>query len=736
VRFARIVVSITFYYRDTRLCFLAEVLRSLSEFPAAAMDVLVLTNTCHKEQLASLRRLCDESLSGNICQIRSYGDLQNPLHLAWSHKAIIAAEFVGGTQHQYTHFIYLEDDVRLSIANFSYFVDFRERLRGFGLLPAFVRIEYSTALGGFVGSDVFWRVYVPAQSYLRLGQTVMVNLPNPYNPCFILDAELAREYVRSPSFDREGSQAVCPWGLTERAAMGLCLENVPRPFQSRYVVPVSMQTGMVPAFASISHLPNNYADNPRSPLAKVRIDELFAGTDELSDPARWDTGDPGQPRWSTTLCKRLGVGEAAARDGIRTGRAESAAPIIAAAPSGNEREPPTRPEQYYLVSDHDTVLYLEAHSHRLRHAPFGIATPNLVLELTGSLGRLVARGESPSEVGQVSFASSDGQMVVALSRTDLDCRIENFPDGRIGIRAGETYLGADPDGVARNNRSWCRDWERYRLIRADTVKGLALLRCYSWVSHDDRRIVSLADQPLDFGRERPTEYSALAATLAQGAIEARRDLVIGPARVRIVGKDRSIFFETCDRDESHPPAHLEIANPSGPDYRFSRFMPLVHYCVEGDDFNYRCLHLSLCSLEKYGRFRGAICVVCDRPTEELIKYIPQLFHRQLIVLPQRGPEPPGERDREGAPIDYYQPVMRCSADLIFGSAIVDLLIDLLVQGKRDCTAEDLAYSPLTDSAPRHTGIIQFRPVFGEQTSAARMWIMRGYLDELGRRSSM
>ena len=68
---------------------------------------------------------------------------------------------------------------------------------------------------------------------------------------------------------------------SERAAMGLCLENVPASFQTRYVVPVSRQTSMTPWFAWLSHLPNNYADNPHTVLGKVRMDELFAGAQHL-----------------------------------------------------------------------------------------------------------------------------------------------------------------------------------------------------------------------------------------------------------------------------------------------------------------------------------------------------------------------------------------------------------------------------------------------------------------------
>jgi hypothetical protein len=61
------------------------------------------------------------------------------------------------------------------------------------------------------------------------------------------------------------------FALPPSLAMGLCLENVPAPFQTRYVVPVSRLSSMTPGFAWLSHLPNNYADNPNTVLGKVRM---------------------------------------------------------------------------------------------------------------------------------------------------------------------------------------------------------------------------------------------------------------------------------------------------------------------------------------------------------------------------------------------------------------------------------------------------------------------------------
>jgi hypothetical protein len=280
-RAARILGAVSFHFSAARLGYLAEVLRSLSEFPVADMSVVIVTNTFSEEDLVQLRSLCSAMPSGKSASIRSFGALAHPFDLTWCHKAIISEEFAAGNDVRYTHFIYLEDDIELSFTNFCYFVEYREILRSFGLLPAFVRVEYSAALGGFVASDAFWPVYVPVQSHIRLGDTVLVNMPNPYNPFFILDVELAAEYVRSRSFDREGSRGLCSWGVRERAAMGLCLENVPPPFQTRYMVPVSWRAVTTPAFARVRHLPDNYASDPRSPLGSVPVDELFAGVPDL-----------------------------------------------------------------------------------------------------------------------------------------------------------------------------------------------------------------------------------------------------------------------------------------------------------------------------------------------------------------------------------------------------------------------------------------------------------------------
>jgi hypothetical protein len=542
-RAARILCAVTFHFDASRLGFLAETLCALAEYPVPVLHVVIVTNAVRPDDLGLLDRLCDESVSDGKFSIRSFGDLSNPRDLAWRHKPIIESEFIEENHGRYTHFIYLEGDIRLSYVNFAYFIEFRELLRNHGLIPAFVRVEYSKTSVGFAASDVFFPVYVPLQPNLVLDEFVMVNLPNPYNPVFILDTELASEYVQSRSFDEKGSHSVCNWGLLERSAMGLCLERVPAPFQSRYVAPVSRRSGRAPAFAWLRHLPDNYANNPRSPLGKVRVDRLFWGAKAIGDDGRWGADNPVEP-------------------GPRLERADATARV--------EASETHSAEQYYLVSAHDTVLFATKEPWALRHAAFGIAPLTLTLEIQGGRGRLVAKGDVGPGAFQISFGKSPDEMQVRSGRAEFDCDVENFAGGSIGIRFRDRYLAADLDGEIRCNREWCRDWEQYILVRADTLDGIELLRQYSWLSHSDGRTVALAAQPIDFGRMQPAESSALAATFAPGAHETPRVMLFGPARLRVIGRSQSIFVVGRERGDDGHPMQVRILDETGVAHEFSR----------------------------------------------------------------------------------------------------------------------------------------------------------------------
>jgi len=270
---ARILVAITFHYRVGKLFFLADVLRTLSEFPVDVMRVMLITNTSDAEELGILKRLCDEVSLDHA--IKTMDNLAEPVDLAWCHKQFIVSDFLNTKKFEYTHFIYAEDDIRITFQNFMYFVSAREVLRARNLIPSFLRVEYNFFQNGFVNTDNVNRMGYGRRPHLVTDEDIYVDAESPYTACFILDQDLAREYVCTRSFHKESSEDVKDWDVRERAAMGLCWENVPPSFSSRFVVPISKRTAIARPCAWISHLPNNYAAEPDTIFGKVRMDSLF-----------------------------------------------------------------------------------------------------------------------------------------------------------------------------------------------------------------------------------------------------------------------------------------------------------------------------------------------------------------------------------------------------------------------------------------------------------------------------
>ncbi|HVJ53270.1 MAG TPA: hypothetical protein VM689_12455 [Aliidongia sp.] len=270
-RAARLLVCISYHHAPERLFYLARVLKALAGFFTARLDVVIVTN----EATEALESLCADFADSTIdCEILVAGPLAHPYELTWRHKPLIPEHFLAPGS-PYSHFVYLEDDIQFSFANFCYFVTYREILRGEGLLPAFVRIEYSSALRKHVYTDNIPTLDIRHSKTLRHEDHIFVNAWNPYNAMFVLDAELAREYVASRSFGLESSKQVFGWETRERAAMGLTFEQVPDGFTARCVLPLSVKSGKPPVFSWIYHLPNNYAEDPAAGFGKLAVGELF-----------------------------------------------------------------------------------------------------------------------------------------------------------------------------------------------------------------------------------------------------------------------------------------------------------------------------------------------------------------------------------------------------------------------------------------------------------------------------
>ncbi|MCK1295194.1 hypothetical protein [Bradyrhizobium sp. 30] len=280
----RILAAVNFHFRESRLQYLFQVIRALCEYPVEALDIVITTNVDRDGALKEITDLCGplfrpfpaRSKSTKGLSIESFPKLATPWLLPWSHKHLISERFLSA-ESTCTHFIYVEDDILLSFDNFCYFTRYREMLKGRRLIPSFQRIEYNDADNHLYLVDQVGVSDLSSRNRVDLDGYAFINLDYPFNAMFILDRELALEYVETPSFDRERSKLVRPdWDVACRAAMGLCFENPPEGFAARYVSPVDPGALTTPSWSWVYHLPNNYAKDRLKPFAKTRTDQQFS----------------------------------------------------------------------------------------------------------------------------------------------------------------------------------------------------------------------------------------------------------------------------------------------------------------------------------------------------------------------------------------------------------------------------------------------------------------------------
>ena len=240
------LIAISFHYVSERLCYLGEVLRTLAAFPVEARHIVIVTNRTASGELTRVRGVLEQAgLSERELRIVVASDLHHPYDLTWVHKDLITVEFL--TQRNYTHFIYLEDDERLTFENFVYFV--RARERPVGLVPSFLRTEWSDKVSNYVSTDSKSVMTLDARPFTAHGNYAYVCADNPLfglNP--ILDHELADEYVRSRALFL--IRIVAPklvLGCTRTCGDGIDFLNPPFPFNYRVAVPVSLGSKQTPA---------------------------------------------------------------------------------------------------------------------------------------------------------------------------------------------------------------------------------------------------------------------------------------------------------------------------------------------------------------------------------------------------------------------------------------------------------------------------------------------------------
>lgn len=267
MKIKKLAISVTFHFNMDRIQFLQEITSEFNKF-SERVQLHVFTNAFDPESKAIIRSAISESFVGNI-NVHTPTYLGHPYLLTWSHLSIFKKLI---EDKSISHFLYVEDDIKINKKNIDYWLKSRNELKKYNLIPSFIRYEINLADGEKYSTDQIKVYKLNELPRIRdsLSGNLYINLPNPYQGIYLMDREMMIEYFSSKACIPEYS----PWGIREKAAAGLTFVNVAKGCYSRNFVLYDDLSNLFQEEVMIHHLPGNYTNNPNSKAGNVKISDL------------------------------------------------------------------------------------------------------------------------------------------------------------------------------------------------------------------------------------------------------------------------------------------------------------------------------------------------------------------------------------------------------------------------------------------------------------------------------
>ena len=153
---------------------------------------------------------------------------------------------------------------------------------------------------------------------------------------------------------------------------------------------------------------------------------------------------------------------------------------------------------FKLTTYHETELYFDEETRQICHARGDKFPKNLVLEIIDRRGRLLVFGSSFAHVCQVHFFAEKKKLDLQKGVSELNLDIARIDNQTIAIQNNGFFLAADSDGIVRNDREWCREWEKFKI---DDLSGLCNQQ-FQFSGIDDPTKVPLCDLLFNVPYER------------------------------------------------------------------------------------------------------------------------------------------------------------------------------------------------------------------------------------------
>jgi hypothetical protein len=267
MRIKKLAIAVTFHYVEDRMKYLE---RIAAHFHLLADEVLVhiFTNENNSDKTLNIMNIVKQGRELAV-EIHTPTYLGHPYLLTWSHLSTFRESF--NADKSITHFMYVEDDILITEKNIEYWLKSREELRNHKIIPSFLRYEKNEDSAELYSSDVTTSSNFAKLPKLKKSDNYYyLNLPQPYQGMYLLDRELMYEHLTGPSSIPEKT----PWNIREKAAAGLTFVKVRKGCYSRNFVGYDFENKCIDPDSLIHHLPNNYVNQPGTPLGKTKVNEM------------------------------------------------------------------------------------------------------------------------------------------------------------------------------------------------------------------------------------------------------------------------------------------------------------------------------------------------------------------------------------------------------------------------------------------------------------------------------
>lgn len=254
---------------DKRFESLATSIFYLSQIRGYRISLLLVSNK-EVENFLELKRSLDSRVDNSTMDLYvanleelSFEGRRFDWLLTWVHKNFLRRDFESLKLGSEDLFLVLEDDALFTESNLNYFLEELPPLSKLGLIPSYVRSEWSNLDKCWTHEDPCGRI-IDTRSLFNHPETeskVLMQLINPFSASILLNYELAVEYLNSESSYQHPAAFKHPviYDIGSTATLGLICENVPAGFINRVAVVCNPRNNFPIPGSVIRHLGDRYA---------------------------------------------------------------------------------------------------------------------------------------------------------------------------------------------------------------------------------------------------------------------------------------------------------------------------------------------------------------------------------------------------------------------------------------------------------------------------------------------